>query len=62
MTVLHAAAKRGYDRMRLDTIVSMTGARTIYEALGFDETAPYYNNSLEGVVYYERALGDLTTS
>ena len=62
LTVLHAAAKRGYDRMRLDTIASMTGARAIYEALGFDKTAPYYNNPREGVVYYERPLGDLTTS
>jgi putative acetyltransferase len=29
LTVLHEAATRGYDWMRLDTIESMTGARDI---------------------------------
>ena len=62
LTVLHEAATRGYDWMRLDTIASMTSARAIYEALGFRETEPYYNNPLEGVVYFERQLGDFSRS
>lgn len=54
--VLKAARNLGYDRMRLDTVASMTRARTLYRSLGFEERAPYYENPLEGAVYMERIL------
>ena len=60
LTVLHEAAAGGYSLMRLDTIESMHEAQVIYESLGFEKTDPYYENPLDGVVYYQRKLGDFT--
>lgn len=51
-----AARHLGHDRMRLDTVASMTRARTLYRSLGFEERPPYYDNPLEDVVYMERTL------
>lgn len=58
-TVLEAAASRGYRVMWLDTIATMAAARSIYAGLGFEPGAPYYDNPVEGVVYYRRELADL---
>jgi len=53
---LDVARNLGYDVMRLDTVASMTAARTLYRSLGFDERSPYYHNPLDDVVYMERRL------
>lgn len=54
--IVEVARDLGYDTMRLDTVASMTAARTVYRSLGFEERPPYYHNPLDDVVYMERSL------
>lgn len=54
--IIDAARERGYRRMHLDTIESMSTAIALYRALGFREIAPYYDNPLEGAHYFALEL------
>jgi ribosomal protein S18 acetylase RimI-like enzyme len=52
----------GYDAMRLDTFPPKMGkAVQLYEAYGFREIAPYYNNPNEGVLFMELNLSRRAT-
>ena len=42
------ARELGYRRIFLDTLPSMIEAQTLYEAMGFVETVPYYDNPIAG--------------
>jgi ribosomal protein S18 acetylase RimI-like enzyme len=54
--VIVEARTRGYGRMLLDTLPTMTAARVLYESLGFRETAPYRYNPVPGTSFLELEL------
>ncbi|MEW5889239.1 MAG: GNAT family N-acetyltransferase [Pseudomonadota bacterium] len=54
--VIAQAVRLGYRRMRLDTLGRLTEAMRLYESLGFRRIAPYYDNPLPDVVYWELNL------
>ena len=51
LEIIQAAKNKGYNAIVLDTLNSMTDARTLYASMGFVEIAPYYDNPLEGTQY-----------
>ena len=54
--VIQAARETGYERLRLDTLRSMTPVLALYDSLGFREIPPYYHNPLDDVVFLELEL------
>ena len=54
--IIQRARQLGYTHMRLDTLDRLTEAMGLYRNLGFRETAPYYDNPLPGVIYWELDL------
>ena len=54
--IISAAREIGYERMRLDTLGSMKEAIALYESLGFQRIAPYYDNPSGCAVFMELAL------
>ncbi|HET7524406.1 MAG TPA: GNAT family N-acetyltransferase [Burkholderiaceae bacterium] len=50
------ARRIGYSSMLLDTLDDMEAARSLYEALGFEEIPPYYFNPIAGAHYLKAQL------
>lgn len=56
VSVIEAARKKDYRRMRLDTIESMRAAQHLYLSLGFKAIEAYCYNPLENPSYMELVL------
>lgn len=54
--IIEEGREAGYQRMRLDTIVTMVDAVSLYQSLGFREIEPYIFNPIEGVKYMELTI------
>jgi len=61
-TIIEQAISLGYTLMRLDTLDTLEQAMGLYASFGFTKTPPYYDNPLEGVVYWELPLNGKGTN
>jgi len=53
---IDVARSAGYSRLVLDTLPSMTEARSLYRSLGFTATSAYRFNPVEGTAFLELRL------
>lgn len=54
--IIHIAKEFNYNKIRLDTLPTMTQAQNIYRAFGFYEIPSYRFNPINGTVYMEKML------
>ena len=54
--LIEDAREMGYRTMVLDTLQSLEGAVHTYRKLGFEEVDAYYENPLQGVLFFQKEL------
>ncbi len=54
--LLDRAQELGYERVRVDTLPTMTAAIQFYQAMGFAPTTPYWPHPASGALFFEYAL------
>lgn len=54
--IIDEAQKKGYKKMKLDTLRRLESANNLYKSLQFTETIPYNYNPEDDVAYYEKDL------
>lgn len=54
--LLAEARSLKYNRMRLDTLATMTEAQALYESFGFRDIPPYNDHPVDGTRYLELVL------
>ena len=58
LAIVERGRQLGYRHMVLDTLDRLEPAIRLYSRLGFEESEPYYDNPLPGVVYMRKALAE----
>src|SRR6218665_1822598 len=51
--IMEEAKKKGYKKMKLDTLRRLESANRLYQSLQFTETTPYNYNPEDDVAYFE---------
>ncbi len=54
--IVDRARRRGYQRMRLDTVPTMKAAKALYASVGFRKIEAYRHNPVSGATFMELVL------
>jgi putative acetyltransferase len=55
--ILNRARELGYERVRVDTLSTMTAAKQFYKELGFKPIPAYWSHPAPGALFFECELG-----